>query len=495
MKTKKGVMKKSGVISIILLVAFLLPVPVIAGNDAVVRKLDYEGFTGLEAGSVFEVYLTQGRNFSVEVEAPEENIEHVNIYIDGKTLVAGYDRVERNLRGLKLYVTAPVFEYIHAGGASGIWSVNTLTAPSMELKVSGASSMEVDIETDKLVTSVSGAGKTRLSGIVDIHQLTASGVSDVRAYDLETSITTVNTSGTASARITALEEITANASGTSSISVRGNPYITDYNKSAAANIRETDSRTRVQRRVEEEKEGDTLVVSVGRREVVIADGSRPEIRHRTRRPWQNNWSGFYLGVNGYLTSDDKVSLGPEQSFMDLEYNNSIQVNLNFCEQNLVLIRGGQGMLGLVTGLGVSWNNYRFSENIRLVKGEEELEYFYDDQFSFRKNKLTVSHLNLPLMMEFQHRPYGSGRFHMAAGLNVGLRLRSHTKQVYSDNGKRQKDKEFTDFHLAPFRYEAIARIGWGSINLIATYSLNQMFKDDRGPELYPFSIGVRLLNF
>ncbi len=494
MKTKKRVMKKS-IINLMLSVALLLPLSSFAADIDVVEKRQHQGFTGLEVSSVFEVYLTQGDGFSVEVEAPEEHLEYIDTYVEGKTLVVDYSRRARNLRGLELYVTAPVFEYIHAGGASTVKSVNRLSGSSLELKVTGGSRMEIELETESLVTNISGAGSIRLSGIATTHKLSASGVSDVRAYDLETNTTNVNSSGTASVRITVLGALYADASGTSGIIVRGNPDVANYNTSVTASIRGVDDTTRVERRVEQDTEQDTLVVSIGRREVVITEGTRPHIRHQTRMPWQNNWSGFYLGVNGYLTHDDKTSLSPEYSFMDLEYNNSLQVNLNFCEQNVTLIRGGSGMLGLVSGLGVSWNNYRFSENIRLVKGEQELEYYFDDQFTFRKNKLTVSHLNLPIMMEFQKRPHSGSRFHMAAGLNVGLRLRSHTKQVYNDNGERQKDKEFTDFHLAPFRYEAIARIGWGSINLFATYSLSPMFKDERGPELYPFSVGLRLLNF
>ena len=40
--------------------------------------------------------------------------------------------------------------------------------------------------------------------------------------------------------------------------------------------------------------------------------------------------------------------------------------------------------------------------------------------------------------------------------------------------------------------DATARIGWGWVNVFATYSLTTLFKTDRGPELYPFSVGLTI---
>jgi len=68
---------------------------------------------------------------------------------------------------------------------------------------------------------------------------------------------------------------------------------------------------------------------------------------------------------------------------------------------------------------------------------------------------------------------------------------SHTKQLYySDGSGKNKPKVFDDFYLQPFSLDATARIGWGPLNLYANYSLVQMFRAGKGPELYPFSIGL-----
>lgn len=451
-----------------------------------------EAFTGISVGSVIEVTITQGDDFIVELQAPVEHMEHIKTEVKNGILNVSYSRRARNLKGLKLFVTAPEFSYLNASGASLIRSEGPVVSPALELIVSGASRVDLVLDAEQLTTNISGASSATLTGAATSHKINVSGVSSVRAYELESRIADVTSSGTASVRITVLEAITAQASGSSSINVRGNPAEATVSTSAAGRVSGVDLSRSVEAPIDEE---DTLLIRMGHREVVITEGKRPEVRKR-RAQWHNNWSGLYLGINGYMTPGNSFTLGDDAQFMNLEYNNSISVNLNFWQKNLALTHGRNSSFGLYTGLGVSWNNYRFENNIRLVHGDQQLGYFPDSIYDFRKNKLTVSHLNAPLMLEFQtNQRHSRSKFHMSAGVNLGMRLRSHTKYVYRHEGSREKDKEYKSYHLAPFRYEAIAQIGWGSLNLYASYALNSMFKDDRGPELYPFSVGIRLLSF
>lgn len=484
--------------NMIILVFLLIPAVLSAQVLTEDRSTPGLRFTGIEVTSVFKVTLTQGEEHSLLIEAPEEHIPYIETIVSGGVLSIDYTGNERNVRGLTVHLQAPHINYIHAGGASAVSGLNTIEAQSLKLVVSGASNMTLDVETEKLATTLSGVTRVDLSGIATHHELAASGVSQVRAYDLGTDITSVKSSGTATVRITVLDQISAEASGTSTIMVRGNPEVTAYSKSTAATIRgiERAAATVSAPKATVKEISDTLVIRMGNREVTVVDGRRVQTRIISRATWSDTWTGLFLGINGYMTPDNSLDLLPADQFMDLEYNNSISVNLNIWQQNLSLTSGPKSALGMYTGLGFSWNNYRFKNNIRLVHEDSQLGYFTDTDYEFKKNKLTVSHLNIPLMIEFQsNQRIPRSQFHMSAGVNLGIRLRSHTKQVYSSGGSTVRDKDFQDFHLAPFRYEAIARIGWGRINLYASYALNEMFRDERGPELHPFSLGIRVLNF
>jgi hypothetical protein len=108
----------------------------------------------------------------------------------------------------------------------------------------------------------------------------------------------------------------------------------------------------------------------------------------------------------------------------------------------------------------------------------------------------VDNMPIELLPKFLDLPIDSDNdinsFHLSAGVVGGLRIGTHTKTVYNGNNK---NKEREAFYLNSFRGDALVTIGWGKLNLYASYSLVPLFKDGKGPELYPFNVGLQLLNF
>ena len=46
-----------------------------------------------------------------------------------------------------------------------------------------------------------------------------------------------------------------------------------------------------------------------------------------------------------------------------------------------------------------------------------------------------------------------------------------------------------------FRFNAVARVGYGDFTLFAAYSLTPMFDKDDGPEIYPFTVGISMFSW
>jgi hypothetical protein len=128
----------------------------------------------------------------------------------------------------------------------------------------------------------------------------------------------------------------------------------------------------------------------------------------------------------------------------------------------------------------------------------------------------VSYMTVPLIFEFQtNNKSRVNSFHIGLGVVGGLRIGTHTKVKFESKhasyqlidandpsqisptfvSGQQKMKEHSDFYLNPVKLDATARIGWGWINLFATYSLTPMFRENRAPELYPWSVGITLLGW
>ena len=200
-------------------------------------------------------------------------------------------------------------------------------------------------------------------------------------------------------------------------------------------------------------------------------------------------AGIDLGVNGFADEDYSMYGGNE--FMELNQPKSLEVNINFWEYNIGLQKN-RNNIGLVTGMGLSYNNYKFDNPYTIEKVDGIIEPVTLDADNYEKSKLTVTYLTIPLMMEFQIPVNDhSNKLFLSGGIEGSLNIGSHTKVKW--DGK--KEKERGGFNINPFQYAAVCRVGLKDISLYASYNLNPLFKDDKGPVLTPFTIGISFINF
>jgi hypothetical protein len=202
--------------------------------------------------------------------------------------------------------------------------------------------------------------------------------------------------------------------------------------------------------------------------------------------FRGHWAGFEWGINNFLDNDYSLSRESAEWYMDLNTSRSWVINLNFAQYSLGF---GTSHIGLLTGLGLEFNNYFFDNNNSVI---EQNDYVMADSLTgnVAKSKLTSTFLRIPLILEFQFpNTIRAKRVFISAGLVGGLKLGSHTKVVYKESGKN-KDKRRDDFNINPFRYGLTARIGFGNLCVFGDYYFTPLFVDDKGPELHPFSLGL-----
>jgi len=255
---------------------------------------------------------------------------------------------------------------------------------------------------------------------------------------------------------------------------------------------------------------DTMIIKVGRKGLKIIesdDGTSVDLinlddfdedegkKKKSRKSFNGHWKGLELGMNNYLTSDYSLALPAEAQFMELNTGKSWCVNLNMLQYDIGF---GTDKVGLVTGMGLEFNNYRFDGENSIVKDpvtNEIVSLNYGATTYIEKTKLTTSYLTVPLLLELQIPVSGHKRIHISGGIIGGLKIGSHTKVLYKADGNKQKDKISDDFNLSPLRYGLTARIGYRALKIFATYNLTPLFETGQGPELYPVSIGFILANF
>jgi len=234
---------------------------------------------------------------------------------------------------------------------------------------------------------------------------------------------------------------------------------------------------------------DTSVVRIGNEEIQVIDHDGDtdynwcSHKHSKKRSgkFDGHWEGVEFGFNGF-------SMYNGNDFMSLNQGKSMEFDLNFYELNIGLYKS---YIGLVSGMGLSFNSYRF-ENPYTLKRENDLTMAvpltYDD---LSKTKLAVSYLQVPLLVEFQIPVnHHEGRVYVNAGVIGGVKIGSHTKVKHGDT----KDKDHDGFNINSFKYAATARVGYKNMGLFATYSLTPLFESGKGPDLTPFTIGISFLS-
>jgi len=487
MKTMKNLRKIST--ALLLIVMIVLPATLKAQVVSQVRETG--PFSGIDVGSIFKVELIQGDNHFVEVTADEDLQEKIETTIKNGVLHIDLKGTNRNAKASVL-VISPEINSISVAGAASLNGTSDIESPALNVNLSGATSATLSVFTSALETKISGASDLTISGEAENHKANVSGAGQLKAKNLATQTTQIKTSGASHASINVRDHLTADASGTSSVAYDTDPESKDVNVSGVASINDVSSGSGFS---SSSSSSDTTRMRVGSRDITIVedvDIERNE-RRKKRRSFRDNWAGFEMGVNGFMAPGYELTLPAESDPIAIRYEKSFVYNLNLFQQNINLIGNN---VGLVTGVGFTFNNYRFDNQTRLVKGPDEIEFVTDTQNDIVRNKLFLTYVNVPLMLEFQTR--GSreiDRFHIAGGVIAGGRIRTNTKYIYDDNGEKRKEREYKDYYIAPFKLDLTGRIGWGKVNLFATYSLNSLFAEGKGPELYPFSVGLRLVSF
>jgi len=203
------------------------------------------------------------------------------------------------------------------------------------------------------------------------------------------------------------------------------------------------------------------------------------------RNFEGHLGGFEFGFNSYASH----KFGTTVDDADYDLNTTKSTNFNIILPGLDL--GFCRRVGLVTSIGFNFSSYRFDNNVTLVKDADGSTVLADPGVDCEKSKLSTVYATVPLILEAQIPLSDGNALNFGVGVIGGIKLGSHTKIVYENDG-RQKDKVHDDFNLSLLRYGVTARAGYKMMQIYGTYYLSPLFETGKGPQLYPFEVGIAL---
>ncbi|WP_317897234.1 GIN domain-containing protein [Aurantibacillus circumpalustris] len=446
-------------------------------------------FDKIKLSGAVNVIYTNSDTVGLIIKGKESDFDKIETKMENSTLIItskGSFNSEMNI-----YIKNNGLVNIETSGAARLKTTNTLKSDSILFDVSGASDIHAKLETKKVSCFEVGASNLVLEGSADYMDAKISGAASLKSYNLIVKDAVLTTSGAASAKVNVTDKLNAVATSASDIKVKGDPKDVTVETSTAANI----TRIKSVSAKDGKNDGDTTYFNLKKRKILLIGNSEDsETKANDAVEEFKHWRGFSLGINGLMTSPGAVNIPSNYQYMEVVYKNSFNLQFNLIERNFNIIDNN---FKIVTGFGFDYHSYELAKKTSLNADSSFTWGTIDstDTYTYKKNRLRNTYIQVPLLLEFNTSNDPKKTFHIAFGVIGEFLISSRTKQVLTQ-GKDELTKVRKDnYNMTPFTAKAHVNLGYRGWMFFAEYNLTPLFQYGKGPDLYPFTGGIRVIPF
>jgi len=195
-----------------------------------------DDFTKIELEGAFKVNISQDSFSMMKITAHENVIQQVKSRVSGKTLKIELDKRLCDSGIVEIALSSKQWESIEASGASEITGTNLINADNLDIDLSGASKINLNLIVSRLKTETSGSSEIVLTGQCRQHIMNLSGSNKTEAFGFVVSDYRIETSGSSKLNINVLNNLEVKSSGMSDVQYKGTPKNISHNKSGSSNL-------------------------------------------------------------------------------------------------------------------------------------------------------------------------------------------------------------------------------------------------------------------
>ena len=224
-------------ILLLILTIAISPISLASSDKTVIKNYTIKAFSTLKVSSAFKVEFIHSNENKVSVEIDEDEADHLYVGTSENELTIKLkDCMNCRTHVLKATVYGNSLSEIFISGASSFTSTYTFTEKKMNIKSSGASKIEISLNTENLGADVSGASKITVKGKATTQEIDASGASNYNGKECKNNNSNITASGASKITIDCADTLHAEASGASSIKYISKPKTVNQDISGASNI-------------------------------------------------------------------------------------------------------------------------------------------------------------------------------------------------------------------------------------------------------------------
>lgn len=214
-------------------------------ENVVKEQREIGHFTEIKTSSAIHVYLTQGKAESLQVEAEENIIPYIETKVVKNCLIISLNgnRKHKNLstnKPMNVYVSVPNLEKIEASSASHIYGTNEWKATDLEIEISSAAQLDMNLEVNRLDLEVTSAAKAQLAGKGNLLDAEVNSAAYLDAEKFIVSKADIEVSSAGKATIYVADELEYEISSMGKLDYYGNPHILKAESNSGARHRSKD---------------------------------------------------------------------------------------------------------------------------------------------------------------------------------------------------------------------------------------------------------------
>lgn len=193
-------------------------------------------FTEVRGSAGLDVYLTQGDENKIVVEADENLLQYIQTDIEGGKLhVTTSENIGRST-AKKVYVTFKALNTVEASSGADVTGNSVIKSQNLTLKSSSGATLDVEVFAQEISAKTSSGADLEVSGKATSLTADASSGSELNAKELLVLNCNAEASSGAEVTVNVREKLETNVSSGGDINYYGNPVSVNSNKSHSGSV-------------------------------------------------------------------------------------------------------------------------------------------------------------------------------------------------------------------------------------------------------------------
>ncbi len=208
-----------------------------SGNVTTEERTVSEDFNKIKAERGLDVYLTEGSENKITVEADDNLHSIIETEINaGKLTITTSENIGR-ASAKKVYVTYKQIDEIDVSSGADVRVNSVLKSENLNLEASSGSDLEAEIFAKEVYAKTSSGATIKVSGKASNLMAKASSGSDIKAKDLHVASCNADASSGAGIVVNVQDRLETEASSGGDITYFGNPTDVSKDKSSSGSIK------------------------------------------------------------------------------------------------------------------------------------------------------------------------------------------------------------------------------------------------------------------